>query len=54
MISAQEELDWEVYGLYGLLGDDADGLIGPSVEKPPLRLGERAFEIALARQVADG
>ena len=29
MISAQEELDWEVYGLYGLLGDDADDLIGP-------------------------
>ncbi len=54
MISAQEELDWEVYGLYGLLGDDADDLIGPGLEKPPLRLGERAFEIALARQVAAG
>ncbi|ETA01104.1 hypothetical protein CcI6DRAFT_03450 [Frankia sp. CcI6] len=50
MISAQEELDWEVYGLYGLLGDDADGLIGSSVTKPPLALGERAFEIVLARQ----
>jgi len=54
MVSAQEELDWEVYGLYGLLGDDADDLIGADVVKPPLRLGERAFEIALTRQVANG
>ena len=54
MISAQEELDWEVYGLYGLLGDDADDLIGKDVTKPPLRLGERAFEIILARQVSAG
>jgi hypothetical protein len=50
MISAQEELDWEVYGLYRLLGDDADELIGQDVTKPPLALGERAFEIALARK----
>jgi hypothetical protein len=54
MISAQEELDWEVYGLYGLLDDDADNLTGDDIAKPPLRLGERAFEIALARQVAAG
>jgi hypothetical protein len=50
MISAQEELDWEVYDLYGLLGDGADELIGQDVTKPPLALGERAFEIALARK----
>lgn len=54
MISAQEELDWEVYGLYGLLGDDANDLIRADVEKPSLRLGDRAFEIALARQIAAG
>ena len=54
MISAQEELDWEVYGLYGLLGDDAEDLIGRGMEKPTLKLGERAFEIALARQMAAG
>ena len=54
MISAQEELDWEVYGLYGLLGDGAADLIGAGITKPPLKLGERAFEIALARQVAAG
>ncbi|WP_322753660.1 BREX-2 system adenine-specific DNA-methyltransferase PglX [Frankia sp. Cas3] len=54
MIAAQEELDWEVYDLYGLLGDDVDELIGHGVTKPPLALGERAFEIALARKVAAG
>ena len=52
MISAQEELDWEVYGLYGLLGDDADSLIGREIAKPQLKLGERAFEIALAKKMA--
>ncbi|MET9019904.1 BREX-2 system adenine-specific DNA-methyltransferase PglX [Actinopolymorpha sp. NPDC004070] len=54
MISAQEELDWEVYGLYGLLGDDSKALAGKDVSKPPLKLGERAFEIALARKMAVG
>jgi hypothetical protein len=54
MISAQEELDWEVYGLYGLLDNSADDVIGHDVPKPPLQLGGRAFEIALARQMAAG
>jgi len=54
MISAQEELDWEVYGLYGLLDKHTDDVIGYDVPKPPLHLGERAFEIALARQMAAG
>jgi hypothetical protein len=53
MISAQEELDWEVYGLYGLLGDDADSLVSDR-SAPSLNLGERAFEIALARKIANG
>jgi hypothetical protein len=52
MISTQEELDWEVYRLYGLLGDDAEQLIGSDVNEPGLKLGERAFEIALARKVS--
>jgi hypothetical protein len=44
MIAMQEELDWEVYRLYGLIGDDL------AIANPPgLTLGERAFEIALAR-----
>lgn len=53
MVSAQEELDWEVYGMYGLLGDNADTLMSDG-SAPTLRLGERAFEIALARKVASG
>ncbi|MFF0691316.1 BREX-2 system adenine-specific DNA-methyltransferase PglX [Streptomyces tendae] len=62
MILLQEELDWTVYGLYGLLtpgevarttlpGDPAD-LIDADVPEQ-LKLGQRAFEIALARSGAD-
>jgi hypothetical protein len=54
MIWRQEELDWEVYRLYDLLGDDADALTGKDLMKPLLQLGERAFEIALARKMAIG
>ena len=49
MIALQEELDWRCYRLYGLL-DDAPEHPAP----PPLRLGERAFEIVMARQMAAG
>ncbi|SIR90405.1 BREX-2 system adenine-specific DNA-methyltransferase PglX [Micromonospora avicenniae] len=42
MIALQEELDWEVYRLYGLIDEDL------TCENPPeLALGERAFEIIL-------
>jgi hypothetical protein len=51
MIAQQEELDWETYGRYGLVDEDLtyrrEGL-------PGLSLGERAFEIVLARKVAAG
>jgi hypothetical protein len=50
MIAQQEELDWETYRLYGLLDED----LTFSGEVPEVALGERAFEIALARKVADG
>lgn len=50
MIAQQEELDWETYRLYGLV---EDGFTYPG-ESPEVILGERAFEIALARQVAAG
>ena len=54
MIALQEELDWEVYRAYGLLTDaEAKTLIADCVPEP-LRLGERAFEIVLARKVAAG
>ncbi|MEV0890238.1 BREX-2 system adenine-specific DNA-methyltransferase PglX [Promicromonospora sp. NPDC050262] len=51
MIWQQEELDWEVYRLYGLTDED---LAAPSTEPGTLALGERAFEIVLAREVAAG
>lgn len=47
MIALQEELDWECYRLYGLLDED----FTLSAEKvPALALGERAFEIVMARE----
>jgi hypothetical protein len=49
MISNQEELDWLCYHLYGL----ADALVYKGTP-PPIKLGERAFEIALARRMAAG
>jgi hypothetical protein len=50
MIALQEESDWQVYSLYGLLNKELNALAG-SVQE--LRLGERAFEIVLARKVRD-
>ena len=49
MIALQEELDWECYRLYGLIEEDAH-----NTEPPPLKLGQRAFEIVLARKMAAG
>jgi uncharacterized protein DUF7008 len=55
MITLQEELDWEVYRLYGLLSEqEAAGLRADADGVPELRLGERAFEIVLARRCAAG
>lgn len=45
MIAHQEELDWECYRIYGLIDED---LTYPG-KLPEVRLGERAFEIVLAR-----
>ena len=49
MIALQEELDWRCYRLYGLLEEAVE-----HINPPPLRLGERAFEIVLARRMAAG
>ncbi|MFJ9472897.1 BREX-2 system adenine-specific DNA-methyltransferase PglX [Streptomyces caniferus] len=58
MIALQEELDWEVYHSYGLLTDaEKDRLTDPSPAPttiPQVKLGERAFEIVLARKQAAG
>ncbi|MEU2565831.1 BREX-2 system adenine-specific DNA-methyltransferase PglX [Streptomyces althioticus] len=55
MISLQEELDWQVYSLYGIHSEDlrvSEDPDDPSI--PEIALGERAFEIVLARRVAAG
>ena len=51
MISVQEELDWECYQLYGIIEED---LTYSGDDRPRLALGERAFEIVLARAVQAG
>ncbi|WP_086810525.1 BREX-2 system adenine-specific DNA-methyltransferase PglX, partial [Streptomyces reticuliscabiei] len=55
MIALQEELDWQVYSLYNLHSEDlrvSEDPDDPNI--PELDLGERAFEIVLARRVAAG
>jgi hypothetical protein len=55
MIALQEELDWQVYALYNLHPEDlrvSEDPDDPAI--PKLALGERAFEIVLARRVAAG
>ncbi|QLE74410.1 BREX-2 system adenine-specific DNA-methyltransferase PglX [Streptomyces rectiverticillatus] len=55
MIALQEELDWQVYSLYNLHPADVRVSEDPnSPDIPELALGERAFEIVLARRVAAG
>jgi hypothetical protein len=46
MIALQEELDWQCYRLYGIVNEE---LTLPPDQVPNLNLGERAFEIVLAR-----
>lgn len=53
MIALQEELDWKCYDLYGLINPlclRAFVVNNP----PPIKLGQRAFEIVLARRIAAG
>jgi hypothetical protein len=58
MIALQEELDWQdwqVYSLYNLHSEDLRVSEDPDDPHiPELALGERAFEIVLARRVAAG
>lgn len=51
MVAMQEELDWEVYRLYGLIADD---VTYSGSDLPGLVPGQRAFEISLARTVETG
>jgi hypothetical protein len=55
MIALQEELDWDVYHRYGILTDArAAELIADPATVPNLNLGERAFEIVMARKMERG
>ncbi|MEV4628616.1 BREX-2 system adenine-specific DNA-methyltransferase PglX [Micromonospora sp. NPDC049523] len=55
MVALQEELDWECYRRFGLLTDaEATGLLADVGDLPEIRLGERAFEIVLARAIVAG
>lgn len=49
-VAAQEELDWYAYRAYGITNEDLT-YSGTPLE---MQLGERAFEIALARRVDSG
>ena len=51
LIALQEELDWQVYRSYGIVDTD---LTYQGDDLPEVNLGERAFEVALARRVAAG
>ena len=53
-IAWQEELDWTCYGLYGLLTEGAAELTYDAGAPPAVRLGERAFEIVIARRMVAG
>jgi hypothetical protein len=49
MVAIQEELDWEVYQIYGLIEVEL-----VAADAPELQPGQRAFEIVLARRMASG
>lgn len=53
-IAWQEELDWACYGPYGLLPEDGMAADFEFAAPPEIALGERAFEIVLARRMAAG
>jgi hypothetical protein len=53
MIQLQEDLDWQCYRLYSLIETDLCAF-APLREPLPINLGERAFEVVLARKMARG
>jgi len=55
IISLQEEIDWAVYHLYDLIDDFEARQVQVSEEvQPDLDLGQRAFEILMARKMKNG
>jgi hypothetical protein len=55
-VALQEELDWRCYRLYGITQDELTyrDAAGEPLTPPEINLGERAFEIVLARRMRDG
>lgn len=51
MVSLQEEMDWQCYRLYGIIDED---LTAPLDQVPPMELGQRSFEIRMAREMQKG
>ena len=54
MVATQEELDWRCYRLYSLLPAGSETPDFECDAPPEVQLGERAFEIVLARRMAAG
>ena len=54
MINCQEDLDWECYRLYSLVDEDLSNGTLNSESDFGIQLGERAFEIVMARKMAAG
>ncbi|MFE1902225.1 BREX-2 system adenine-specific DNA-methyltransferase PglX [Streptomyces gardneri] len=56
MISLQEELDWTLYGSYKILTPEevSRTTLSSDADVPEVALGERAFEIVLAQDMAAG
>jgi len=54
LIGIQEELDWHCYRIYDLLPATGKGAELECATPPELALGERAFEIVMARRVSAG
>ena len=52
MIALQEELDWQCYNFYKIT-DQKLWMPNPD-DVPPIKLGERAFEIVMARKMRTG
>ena len=56
IIALQEELDWRCYTLYGVTDQNLcyRDASGNQLDPPVIALGQRAFEIVMARQMAAG
>ncbi len=52
MIALQEELDWQCYNFYQITNEEL--WMPETAYVPKIKLGERAFEIIMARKIADG